>query len=66
MAERRRGFDEAVTGFRLSPWLAAIDNNPTPSYLSIDLGWFEFFASNCPKSAAFPERRMQNPAATTW
>jgi len=49
MAERRTGFDEAVTALRLSPWLAAIDNNPTPSYLSIDLGWFEYLASNLPE-----------------
>jgi succinate-acetate transporter protein len=44
----------------------AIDNIPTPSYLSNGLGWFCVSRRYCPKSAVFPERRKQNPGAAAW
>jgi hypothetical protein len=37
-----------------------IDNNPTPSYLSVNLGWLHFaprFASILPEKSRIPERR---------
>jgi hypothetical protein len=46
-----------------------IDNNPTPSYLSNDLGRKRLlarFASHLPESSRIPERRNQNPAAPVW
>jgi hypothetical protein len=49
MAKRRADPDEAVTGRRRHGRRLAIDNNPTPSYLSLSLGWFEFSASNLPE-----------------
>jgi hypothetical protein len=54
-----------MTGARggLSPWHAPIDNNPTPSYLSVNLGWLRFtcafrvdFARKEPHSGA-PEAK---------
>jgi hypothetical protein len=49
MAKRQTGPDEAVTGMLRRRRRLAIDNKPTPSYLSISLGWFAVFASNLPE-----------------
>jgi hypothetical protein len=38
MASTSRGRDKSVTGSRKPLLAQAIDNNPTPSYLSVDLG----------------------------
>jgi len=66
MAVWHAGLDDRVTGSSLGRGKPPIDNNPTPSYLSLERGRLPVSRRISPKSAAFPERRMQNPGATTW
>jgi hypothetical protein len=67
MAWPARGPDKCVTEGRKPLLAQAIDNNPTPSYLSAEFGWKRSYpaplASNLPEMTRFPERRNQNPAA---
>ena len=62
MADRHGRTNVRVTENRPILGKSAIDNNPTPSYLSLGVGYLLLptrFVSNLPEKCRIPERRRQ-------